>query len=206
MSLEVITLEESERLVRLEATIHQGKAVFMQVAEAMAEIRDSRLYRNQYNTFEEYCQKTWGWGRNYVNKMIASGNAVKSLTPGMGTIVPTEAAAREVAKIPQANRAEVLQKITDAGKPVTAKAIRASAQPAAVDDQDDDPGFTPDDVATEADELFARVAARAEQLADGDAYQVIQWIMGKAHTTDIKGRDFLAQIFDRAMDSLGGGR
>lgn len=60
---------------------------------ALVEIRDSRLYREECETFEEYCKERWELGRNYANKMIASASVVKRL----GTNVP----------IPPANEAQV---------------------------------------------------------------------------------------------------
>ena len=68
--------------------------------DALMEIRDGRLYRAEFGTFEEYCQERWGWGRNYINKLIASAEVVENL----GTIVPklpaTERQARPLAPLP----------------------------------------------------------------------------------------------------------
>jgi hypothetical protein len=105
MILEVITLEESGRLVQLEAVIHQGKAAFVQVGEAIAEIRDRRLYRSSHDTFEAYCQETWGWTRRNANYLITSSEVVTALPKDLGTMVPNHRVAREVAKIPAEKRA-----------------------------------------------------------------------------------------------------
>jgi hypothetical protein len=65
-------------------TIKHGLQTFVDVGAALLEIRDSKLYRKEYGTFEEYCNKRWGWQRNYANKLIRAAEVVENL----GTIVP----------------------------------------------------------------------------------------------------------------------
>ena len=122
-------LRDDQRLAELEKTIARGKKTFVEVGLALAEIRDLRLYRREYSGFEEYCQNRWGWTRRYTNYVIAGAEAVRSLPGNLGTIVPTEAAARELAKVETDQRAEVVQAIVDAGKPVTAAAIKRHLPP-----------------------------------------------------------------------------
>ncbi len=57
----------------------------MHAGLALMAIRDKRLYREQYATFETYCRERWGMGRNYVNKQIAAAGVIENV----GTIVPT---------------------------------------------------------------------------------------------------------------------
>jgi hypothetical protein len=85
-----------------------------------AEIRDLRLCKRDYSGFEEYCQAKWGWEQRYTRYVIAGAQAVKSLPGESGTMVPSERAARELAKGEPDQRAGVVQAIVDAGKPVTA--------------------------------------------------------------------------------------
>lgn len=54
----------------LEEIIDAGRTTFMRVGMALARIRDDRLYKDQFGTFEDYCKERWGWGRNYSNKLI----------------------------------------------------------------------------------------------------------------------------------------
>ena len=49
-------------------------------------------------------------GRNYVNKLIVSTEAVKSLPKDLGTAVPTERAARELARVEPERRQEVVER------------------------------------------------------------------------------------------------
>ena len=126
-TLDPITLAESQRFVALETTIKKGREAFLAVAVALSEIRDSRLYRSDYPTFELYCREKWGFTRQYVNQAIAGAEAVKSLPAGMETIVSNQGQARALAKVPEELRGEVLEATVKSGKPITAKTITEAA-------------------------------------------------------------------------------
>jgi hypothetical protein len=116
----------AQRLVLLEATIRRGLSTFIEVGNALAEIRDARLYREQgFRTFEDYCLKRWRWGRNYANKQIAAARVIQNL----GTTVPnsiTERQARELASLPPEQQREVAAAI-DFTK-ATAQDIRVAVE------------------------------------------------------------------------------
>jgi len=46
------------------------------------EIRDNRLYRSDYATFEEYCRERWGWSRSYIHRQIAAAEISNLLPQG----------------------------------------------------------------------------------------------------------------------------
>lgn len=50
----------------------------------LRQIRDSRLYRAEHATFEDYCQKRWGMARRHANQLIESSGVVANL----GAIAP----------------------------------------------------------------------------------------------------------------------
>ena len=109
--------------------IARGKQTFVEVGLALAEIRDLRLYKREYSSFREYCQKKWGWEKRYTNYVIAGAEAVQSLPEQVGTAVPTLAAARELARVPTEQRGEIVQAIAADGQPVTAPAIKRRLPP-----------------------------------------------------------------------------
>jgi hypothetical protein len=47
----------AERLVELEHKIGRGLKTFIEVGEALVEIRESKLYLLEHKTFAEYCLK-----------------------------------------------------------------------------------------------------------------------------------------------------
>jgi hypothetical protein len=124
-----VRIRDDERLTELEKLIAKGQKTFVEVGLALAEIRDLRLYKREYSGFEEYCQKKWGWTRQYVNFQIAGAKVKAELPEKVATMVATERQARELGKVPAEKRAEVVQAIVDEGKPVTAKEIKRHLPP-----------------------------------------------------------------------------
>jgi hypothetical protein len=121
-----LTMPEWAKLKECETTIKAGQQTFVEVGKALLAIRDGKLYREKYSTFEFYCETKWQWGRNYANKLIAGVQAVSSLPKALGTIVPNEAAARAVAAVPAEHRAEVVTAAAATGS-VTAKTVEKAA-------------------------------------------------------------------------------
>ena len=106
----------------IQQTIEAGRKTFVEVGLALAEIRDTRLYRSDFDTFEEYCRAKWNWDRTYCHRIIEASQTVKLLPIGNKPQIQTESQARELAKVEPSKRVEVLEKAAKAG-PVTAKAI-----------------------------------------------------------------------------------
>lgn len=114
-----LTTTEMARLHELEGTISRGLATFHDVGRALAEVRDSRLYRDGYGTFEEYCDQRWQLSDRRARQLMEAAE--------IGTMVPVEneRQARELARVPERQRAEVWRETVErtSGKP-TAAAIR----------------------------------------------------------------------------------
>jgi hypothetical protein len=53
-----VTAAIQSRLETLERVIESGLRTFVEVGEALMEIRDQRLYQDA--TFEDYCRERWG--------------------------------------------------------------------------------------------------------------------------------------------------
>lgn len=107
-----LTVEENKKLDWLEAVIEKGKKTFIDVGMALTEIRDNRLYRKSFDTFEAYCQERWNFSRQFASLQIQSAELAQSLS----TIVdiPNEGTAREFVSVPKEQRqhiAETAQKI-----------------------------------------------------------------------------------------------
>jgi hypothetical protein len=83
---------------------------FVEVGLALSEIRDSRLYRANYSTFEGYCRERWGWSRVHAHRLIEAADVVKTLPIGNTAAIATESQARELAKVEPEKRAAVLEK------------------------------------------------------------------------------------------------
>lgn len=112
-------------LADCEQRIERGLKTFIDVGQALAEIRDSRLYRASHETFEAYCQERWGFSDRRASQFIEAASVVPKIL-GTGLPAPTvESQARALAKVPEAERADVWREAVERtdGKP-TAAAVR----------------------------------------------------------------------------------
>jgi hypothetical protein len=130
--LEAISIDESKRFIALEVIIEKGKKTFIEVGEALLEIRDSRLYRLAHPTFEDYCVKKWSFTRMHASRLIAGAEVCNQLvTAGAQALPETESQARPLAQLPTPEKkAEAFTKAVQAsptGKP-TAKEITKAVQ------------------------------------------------------------------------------
>ena len=62
-----------------EMVISMGCRSFFDAGLAMGKIRDGRLYREDFDSFEQYCQIRWQYGRHYVNRLVAAATLFTTL-------------------------------------------------------------------------------------------------------------------------------
>lgn len=89
-----ISMVESERLDELCGVVDRGIKTFFEVGMALAEIRDSRLYRGSRETFEDFCRDRWDIGKAYAYRCIEAAVVVQNLSPIGDTKPENEAQAR----------------------------------------------------------------------------------------------------------------
>ncbi|MBO0767551.1 MAG: hypothetical protein J2O48_02580 [Solirubrobacterales bacterium] len=70
----------ARELADREAIIERNLA---EVGAQLREIRDKRLYRDRYSTFEEYCQQRWSMDRRNANRQIEAAEVVGSIDPSL---------------------------------------------------------------------------------------------------------------------------
>ncbi|MEZ6069446.1 MAG: hypothetical protein R3C10_04045 [Pirellulales bacterium] len=104
--------------------VSKGLATFVEVGLALKEIRDRRLYREEYSTFEAYVDKRHGLKRTYAHYLIESAAAADQVFTVVNSAPNTERQARELARVPEEDRVEVWQEVVEQaevqGVPVTA--------------------------------------------------------------------------------------
>lgn len=163
----VLTSAEQRRLQEFEGTIERGLQTFYEVGYALSEIREQRLYRAEYGTFEDYCQERWNMRRNYANKLIAASEIAGNL----GTIVPkpeNEAQTRPLAKLPPDEQGEAWEEAVkrSGGKP-TAKVVEQvvkeriqppmpepEPEPAAAEEPEPEEEYIPEEAIEWAEEVL----------------------------------------------------
>lgn len=136
MSDQTITLKESARLVQLERTIEAGMTTFVEVGQALMEIRDSRLYRVEYKTFEAYCQEKWGMSRRVAYFQIDASEAAKNVNRGSQIVPKNERQARPLTKLPREKQPEAWAKaveIADGEQPTARQVEQAVRQTLSTD-------------------------------------------------------------------------
>ena len=127
-------MPEQERFHELEIIIEEGREAWYNVGCAIWEIRERKLYKPDYKTFEEYCKERWGWSRRHCDQ-VASASRIIQLLPDAKTrtAVPiSRAAATELGKVPEEERPAVIaeaSKATPKGKTISSMAIRSATPP-----------------------------------------------------------------------------
>lgn len=114
-------------LQECEAVIERGLNTFVEVGEALAEVRDARLYSGDFATFEDYCGQRWNLTRKRAYDLMGAAEVVAALSPMGDTPAPTserQARALRPLRDEPEQMAEAMQQAaaTTGGKP-TAKAI-----------------------------------------------------------------------------------
>lgn len=92
-----LTLNAGEQgmLERCEATIARGLDTFVEVGEALMEVRERRLYRS-FGTFEDYCRERWRMSASRARQMIGAAQTVTNVTLSGLPQPASEAVAREL--------------------------------------------------------------------------------------------------------------
>jgi hypothetical protein len=78
-AVEVPELTEEEQRDRLHLERRVERA-FFEAGKALTELRDRRLYRSTYKTFEDYCRDRFGHSRQQSNYLIAAAGVYENLT------------------------------------------------------------------------------------------------------------------------------
>lgn len=179
---------EAAALAEHEAVIERGIKTFYEVGAALADIRDRRLYRAEYDTFEQYTEQRWQMSRSRAYQMIEAAGTVSTIVDTGAPIPANEGQARALSKVPGPERAEVWAETIERtdGKP-TAAAVRdiyqlrqqADPSPLTAD------GWTPPaqpvpepkpkrrplpEAFTDAGRDYVRAAERLERLTEDDRF------------------------------------
>lgn len=119
------------RLAKCEAVIERSLQTFVGVGEALREIRESTLYVQHYSSFEDYCQRRWGFVRRQADRLIAAAEVAELVRPiGLTSFPANEWLARELVPLkadPDRLRATVEALGTLAATP-TAAQVRGVVQ------------------------------------------------------------------------------
>lgn len=123
LTMEMLTKSEWSALKEHEKTIETTKDGFIACGNALGAIQDKKLYRAEFDTFEEYCKEKWGWHRSYVYRLIESAEI--KMSP-IGDKIENESQARAIAAVPKKDRKKVLKEAAKDGDLTAAKITEAA--------------------------------------------------------------------------------
>ena len=127
-----LTITEQSELEHHEAVIERGLKTFVDVGASLMAIRDRRLYKQEYDTFDEYCRIRWNIDRTYAHRMIDAAQVHNNLLP-IGNILPAnEAQARPLARLEATEQFTVWNRIVaqtrEDDSPLTAAKIKRAVR------------------------------------------------------------------------------
>lgn len=142
ITLSALNTIELDRLSLCESVIEKGLNTFVEVGNALFEIRNNKLYRDKFTTFEGYCRDRWNLKRQRAYELMDAAAVVNTLSEfsdkneqdgQVSIIIPTkESHAAALSKVPEEFRSEVwekaLEKNQSSGKVITAKMIDTIAK------------------------------------------------------------------------------
>ena len=125
--------------VRYVGLLRNFMGMSVAVEKAIMAIKSKKLYR-PHSSLKEFCIRECGWSQRRAQQIIAGAKVVAALPAGKRTIVRTESQARELSRVPEEQRAEVLDaasRIHGKDGEITAASIKAAAAIAVEEPRDD---------------------------------------------------------------------
>lgn len=94
-------------LEQLETRIHAGLRTFIDVGNALAEIKAADGHKLKgYTSFEAYCEAEFGFGLRHGERLIQAAQVAQKVESMTGELPKNEAVAREIARVAYSPKAE----------------------------------------------------------------------------------------------------
>jgi hypothetical protein len=107
----ILSVEESLSLRACETIIEKGLQTFVEVGNALLNIREARLYRQDFATFEDYCRGRWTMVRRQADRLIQAAEVAENLRP-IGLIPTSESQIRPLTKLEPEQQRDAWQTAT----------------------------------------------------------------------------------------------
>ena len=125
--LQVLSKDEQNELKQCEQVIAEGLQTFINVGRALLKIKEDKLYRSEFSSFEKYCKVRFGYTGNYCRRLIQASIIVQSLPQSVPTGTLSERSIRP---------ATVLKNDSEKAKAIGAAITEAEAENRAVTSKD----------------------------------------------------------------------
>lgn len=110
-----LSVDTEKRFFQLEKIIEKGMTHFIEVGTALYIIKNEKLYRDTFRTFEEYYKERWGFGHSYVNYLMKSHVVIENLkTSTTVEVLPkTESQTRPMIGLKPEQQKKVWKKVVE---------------------------------------------------------------------------------------------
>lgn len=207
MARNLITMgcKETQLFKRFEKVIERGISTFVEVGKALLEIREQRLYRDQFDTFQDYCKERWGFDRTYAHRLIEGARVVENVAHGQQSEIQiNERQARELARLPDEQQAEVWAEVIERtdGEPTAAAVAEVVSEyldeeeEEEAEEEEPSRGFTATDTKDAYKECKAAAKLTMEEFSRGNLKAFIESILELFFVTDNRA------VFQAKMENL----
>ena len=114
---------DRKKLETNENIIEKGWTTFVEVGQSLGAIKEDRLYREQFPTFDAYCRHRWSYRRSYAYELVGAAQVVKCLSAIPDIPLPTNES--QVRPLIGLEPEQVCQAWTNAVKKAKSKRITA---------------------------------------------------------------------------------
>ncbi len=111
-----LTKDERSCLAQLEESIQAGQQSFFEVGAALTDIRDHKLYREEFATFEDYCRDRWGISRPRAYQYIESSDLNDNLSTMVDILPVNERQCRPLTKLEPEKQRQAWAEVLDAAE------------------------------------------------------------------------------------------
>ena len=123
--MEILNIDESHELERCEVVIKQGLQTFIEVGQALMTIKEKRLYRIGFKTFEDYCVERWSISRPRAFQLIEAANVISGLSTIVDILPKTESQVRPLTSLEPEIQKEVWTEVVKThGDNITAAKVQ----------------------------------------------------------------------------------
>jgi hypothetical protein len=109
--MEILNIDESHELERCEVVIKQGLQTFIEVGQALRTIREKRLYRISFKTFEDYCVGRWAFKKSQAYQLIDASVVISNLSAIAEILPKTESQTRPLTRLEPEIQKEVWKEV-----------------------------------------------------------------------------------------------
>jgi hypothetical protein len=178
--IDTLSPDETETLQYCEHVIAEGIQTFVEVGRALLVIRDQRLYRQSYATFEGYCRERWDLSRTYAYQLVEASQVVDHVAAVSDVVPRNEAQARPLASLPPTQQQLVWVEAVKTAPPSGITATHVKHTVVRVTGQPTQPK-APEPRRPARQEVQEGLIWGLREVGDEDAWEMLEWLWDGLH-------------------------